>query len=238
MQRSLDILFTSLALLVLSPLLIPIAILLRLTGEGEIFYSQVWVGKDGKLFKLFKFATMLKNSPNLGTGMITVKSDPRILPMGSFLRKTKTNELPQLLNILQGDMSIVGPRPQTQRCFDAFPAAAQKAIVKVLPGLTGIGSIVFRDEEAMLHGNKDSVRFYDEVIAPYKGTVEEWYVANQSVRNYLMIIFVTAWVIVLPASTLVWRVFPGLPVPPLNSGLKVWNHPKSPDNLGLVKFGF
>ena len=131
MQRLLDIVFSGLALLVLSPLLLPIALALRLTGEGEVFYVQQRVGRGGALFGLYKFATMLKNSPNLGTGTVTVKHDPRVLPMGRFLRKTKINELPQLLNIFKGDMSVIGPRPQTQRCFDAFPASAQAQIVKV-----------------------------------------------------------------------------------------------------------
>ena len=168
MQRLLDIVLSVLALLVLSPLLVPIVILLRLTGEGEVFFLQARVGKGGKAFNLYKFATMLKNSPTIGTGTVTVKNDPRILPIGNFLRKTKVNELPQLLNILKGDMSIIGPRPQTQRCFDAFTPASQRAIVQVRPGITGIGSIVFHDEENVLHGHADSVRFYDEVIAPYK----------------------------------------------------------------------
>ena len=93
-------------------MLVPVAIVLRLTGEGEVFFLQERVGKDGKPFKLYKFATMLKNSPNMGTGTVTLKHDPRVLPVGRFLRKTKINELPQLLNILIGDMSVVGPRPQ------------------------------------------------------------------------------------------------------------------------------
>ena len=100
MQRLFDILLSGLALLVLSPLMVPIAIALRLTGEGEVLYFQDRVGKGGKIFKLYKFATMLKNSPTMGTGTVTVKNDPRILPMGRFLRKTKINELLQLLNIL------------------------------------------------------------------------------------------------------------------------------------------
>jgi hypothetical protein len=128
---------------------------------------QSRVGRSGKPFNLYKFVTMLKNSPAIGTGTVTIKNDPRILPIGHFLRKTKINELPQLLNILFGDMSVIGPRPQTQRCFDAFTATSQAAIVQVRPGLSGIGSIIFRDEENLLHGQADSVRFYDEVIAPY-----------------------------------------------------------------------
>jgi lipopolysaccharide/colanic/teichoic acid biosynthesis glycosyltransferase len=215
MQRLLDFILSALALLVLSPLLLPIALLLRFTGEGEIFFLQNRIGKDGKIFSLYKFATMLKDSPNLGTGSITAKNDPRILPMGQFLRKSKINELPQLINILRGDMSIVGPRPQTQRCFDAFLPKSQKAITQVRPGLSGIGSIIFRDEEAMLHGQVDLVQFYDKEIAPYKGALEEWYVANQGLWLYLMLIGLTAWVIIFPKSKVVWKAFPTLPRSPV-----------------------
>ena len=215
MQRSLDILLSGLALLVLSPLLVPIAIALRLTGEGEVFFIQQRVGRGGRPFGLYKFATMLKDSPNIGTGTVTVKGDPRVLPLGRFLRKTKINELPQLLNIFKGDMSIIGPRPQTQRCFDAFPARSQAEIIKVRPGLSGIGSIVFRDEEELMHASAEPERFYDEVIMPYKGKLEEWYVANQGLRTYLAGIFATAWVVLFPTSRIVWSLFPGVPRPPL-----------------------
>ena len=214
MQRLFDIVFSGLALLMLAPLLVPIAIALRLTGEGEVFFIQQRVGRGGQPFGLYKFATMLKNSPNLGTGTVTVKNDPRVLPLGRFLRKTKINELPQLLNIFKGDMSIIGPRPQTQRCFDAFPARSQAEIIKVRPGLSGIGSIVFRDEEELMHASKEPERFYDEVIMPYKGALEEWYVAHQGLWTYLAAIFVTAWVVLVPESRLAWRVFPQLPAVP------------------------
>ena len=213
MQRMLDILLAGLALVVLSPLLIPIACVLRLTGEGEVFFLQERVGKNGKVFRLYKFATMQKNSPNMGTGTVTLKNDPRILPLGRFLRKTKINELPQLINILNGDMSTIGPRPQTQRCFDAFPMATQRAIVQVRPGLSGVGSIVFRNEEEIMHGHKDPNHFYDNVIMPYKGQLEEWYVENQNIRTYFMLIGLTAWVVCFPASNAVWLVFNGLPQP-------------------------
>ncbi|MGY1457331.1 sugar transferase [Luteimonas sp. A534] len=214
MQRLLDIVFSGLALLVLSPLLVPIAIALRLTGEGEVFYVQQRIGLGGRMFGLYKFATMLKNSPSLGTGTVTVKHDPRVLPLGRWLRKTKINELPQLLNIFEGDMSIIGPRPQTQRCFDAFPARSQAEIVKVRPGLSGIGSIVFRDEEDLMHASAEPERFYDDVIMPYKGALEEWYVANQGLWTYLCSIAVTAWVVLVPGSGIAWRVFHELPEPP------------------------
>lgn len=215
MQRIFDVIFSALALLVLSPLLLPLMILLRLTGEGEIFFVQQRVGLNGRPFGLLKLATMLKDSPNIGTGTVTVKGDPRVLPVGKFLRKTKLNELPQLINILKGDMSVIGPRPQTQRCFDAFPKAVQAQIVQVRPGLSGIGSIVFRDEENLLHGHQQQERYYDVVIAPYKGALEEWYVANQGLRTYFLLIVLTVWVVLLPKSSIVWRVFENLPSPPL-----------------------
>lgn len=214
MQRLFDILFSALALVVLAPLLIPVVVLLRLTGEGEIFYVQQRVGEGGRMFGLLKFATMLKDSANIGTGTVTVKNDPRVLPMGKFLRKTKINELPQLINILVGDMSVVGPRPQAQRCFDAFPEDVQREIVKVKPGLSGVGSIFFRDEEDLLHEVANPTDFYDRVIAPYKGELEKWYVQHATLRNYFMVIFVTAWVVIFPKSRIAWSVFSELPAPP------------------------
>ncbi|UWR01287.1 sugar transferase (plasmid) [Rhodobacteraceae bacterium S2214] len=214
MTRLLDIVLSGLALLVLSPLLIPLAIALRLTGEGEIFFKQQRVGRNGKMFGLYKFATMLKNSPSTGTGTVTVKDDPRVLPLGKFLRKTKINELPQLLNILFGDMSIIGPRPQTQRCFDAFPERSQAEIVKVRPGLSGVGSIIFRGEEDMMHASEDPDRFYDDIIMPYKGLLEEWFVKNKSVATYVKGIIVTIQVVLKSESQVAWTAFKGLPEPP------------------------
>jgi lipopolysaccharide/colanic/teichoic acid biosynthesis glycosyltransferase len=111
-------------------------------------------------------------------------------------------------------MSIVGPRPQTRRCFAAFPPVSQSEIVKVRPGLSGIGSIVFRDEEELMHASREPERFYDDVIMPYKGRLEEWYVSHQGIRTYVLTIFITAWVVAFPKSRLVWRLFPGLPAPP------------------------
>ncbi|MDX1810150.1 MAG: sugar transferase [Sulfurospirillaceae bacterium] len=215
MQRFFDILFSGLALVVFSPFLIPIAIALKFTGEGEIFYVQDRIGKDGKKFGLLKFATMLKDSPNMVMGTVTVKNDPRVLPFGTFLRKTKINELPQLLNILLGDMSVIGPRPQTERCFLAFPQNSQDAIVQVKPGLSGIGSIVFRDEESILDNPKvDRLKFYDEVIAPYKGELEQWYVKHQNLYTYFMLIGLTVWVVLFSDSKVYKSIFKDLPISP------------------------
>ena len=214
MQRIFDILFSGIALALLSPLLLPLMLILRVTGEAEVFFLQNRVGRAGKHFKLYKFATMLKNSPNIGTGTVTVKNDPRVLPLGGLLRKTKINELPQLINIFNGDMSIIGPRPQTQRCFDAFPLSSQSEIIKVRPGLSGIGSIIFRNEEDMMHANKNPEDFYDVIIMPYQGELEAWYVANQNILSYLSLIGITVWIVLFPRSNLLLNVFKLLPPHP------------------------
>ena len=213
MQRALDVVLAFLALLLLSPLLATVIVVLRLTGEGEVLFRQKRVGQNGKVFGLYKFATMIKDSPNLGTGTVTVKDDPRILPVGRFLRKTKINELPQLMNVLVGDMSVIGPRPQTLRCFNAFPVRSQDRIRSVRPGLSGIGSIVFRDEEEMMDAAGDPEDFYDNVIMPYKGQLEEWYADNRSVYLYAQLIALTALVVFFPKSNIIWKAFPSLPPP-------------------------
>tara|TARA_B100000886_G_scaffold291069_1_gene216511 strand:+ start:130 stop:807 length:678 start_codon:yes stop_codon:yes gene_type:complete len=214
MDRFFDILFSVIAMLLLFPVLVPIVILLKLTGEGEVFFLQERIGQGGEKFKLYKFATMLKNSPNIGTGTVTMRGDPRILPVGTFLRKTKINELPQLLNIFFGDMSIIGPRPLTAQTFGAYSESAQGFISQVRPGLSGIGSIIFRDEEEIMDGATASINFYEKVIVPYKGALEEWFVLNKSLYIYFMAILVTAWRVLIPNTKIAWRVFKNLPEPP------------------------
>lgn len=214
MQRIFDIIFSGIALFGLFPLLIPIIVILRFSGEGEIFFLQKRVGKNGQLFDLYKFATMLKNSPYTATGTITVKNDYRVLPFGRALRKTKINELPQLLNILRGEMSFIGPRPLTPQTFSAYSSGLQEVIQQVRPGLSGVGSIVFRNEESILAEEINSLSIYRDVIAPYKGLLESWYVENQRISTYFFAIFITIWVVIFPKSSLVWRVFHTLPAPP------------------------
>ena len=127
-KRFFDIFFSLLAIVILSPIIIPIVILLKLTGEGYIFYFQKRIGYKSNYFDIWKFATMLKDSPNIGTGTITLRKDPRITPMGGFLRMTKINELPQLFNVFKGDMSFVGPRPLVDKNFIATPKEIKDAI--------------------------------------------------------------------------------------------------------------
>ena len=214
MERFFDIILSGLALLVLSPIFIIVIFILKLTGEGEIFFLQERVGKDGKLFKLYKFATMLKDSPNIGTGTITTKEDPRVLPVGKFLRKTKINELPQLLNIFFGHMSVIGPRPLTCETFESYSIDIKEIIKSVKPGLSGIGSIIFRDEEEIMDGEMATINFYNNTIAPYKGSLEIWFVSNKSLYIYFVAIFVTIWAVINPKSKIAWKLFSNLPKPP------------------------
>ena len=189
-------------------------IILRFTGEGEILYKQKRVGMYGKEFILYKFATMLKNSPSMGAGDITLHNDPRVLPFGTFLRKTKINELPQLLNILNGNMSIVGPRPMVPKTYSKYSKSARQIMNTVRPGLTGIGSIFFRDEEKFLSNNKDSMNFYQTTIIPYKSLLELWFVDNNSIYLYFKIIIVTVWVVLFPKSKNYLYFFKELPKKP------------------------
>ena len=214
MEGLFDIFFSGLALLVFCPLLVPIIVVLKCSGKGEVFFLQERIGKKGAVFKLFKFATMLKNSPNLGTGTVTTRSDPRVLPVGKFLRKTKINELPQLLNIFFGNMSVIGPRPLTTQTFDSYSDSTQEVIKHVRPGLSGIGSIIFRGEEEIMHGASASFDFYENVVAPYKGSLEEWFVLNRGLYIYFLAIFMTMWAVFIPTTKMHWRMFKDLPEPP------------------------
>jgi len=195
--------------------MIPVIIGLLLTGEHYVFYFQKRIGYKNKPFNIWKFATMLKASPSLAGGLHTTRKDPRVLPMGGFIRKTKINELPQIVNILKGDMSIVGPRPLVDKTFDPYPDHVKAIIYNVKPGLTGIGSIVFRDEEGLLsNAGMPPHEFYAKHILPHKGELELWYQEHLSFYTDLMLIFLTAWIIVSPESNLAYTVFKDLPEKP------------------------
>lgn len=214
MKRFIDLVLSVIALILISPLFIPIVIILLLTGEHYVFYTHDRVGFKGETFKLIKFSTMLKDSPNLGTKDITVRNDPRVFPFGRFLRKTKINELPQILNVIKGDMSIIGPRPLTPRNFNFYPEKAKNNISKLKPGLSGIGSIVFRDEEAILSKYKTSLdNFYKLNISPYKGELETWYLNHQNTWLDFKLMGLTALIIIHPSID-INIFFKGLPKKP------------------------
>ena len=153
-KRLVDIVFSLILIVLLFPIFIVIIIILKFSGDGEVFYLQERVGYKNKNFKIYKFATMIKNSPNLGSGDVTLRNDPRVTYIGKYLRKSKINELPQIINVLFGDITLVGPRPLMKPGFDRYALKFQKNIYNIKPGLTGIGSIVFRDEE-----NHDGFKF-------------------------------------------------------------------------------
>ena len=212
-KRSLDIVVSFVALVILLPFFIPIIIILKFTAEGEVFYFQERIGINNSKFQIFKFATMLKNSMNMGSGSITLQNDFRVTFIGKFLRKTKINELPQIINVLKGDMSLVGPRPLVAKTFSAYNEDVQSNIYNVKPGITGIGSILFRDEESIVSAvlNEDHFEFYKRVIAPYKGEVEMWYQKNCSFYLDIQLILITSWVILSPKTRLYEKWFSNLP---------------------------
>lgn len=210
-KRGLDIILSLTALIILSPVFLPVCVVLLLTGEHEVFYFQERIGYGGKPFNVWKFATMVKNSPSLGMGLITTRNDPRVLPVGRFLRKTKLNELPQLINILIGDMSIIGPRPLIPDSYYEYTEDVRAYITQLHPGLSGIGSVIFRDEEYYVSKADDPIKYYNEQILPVKGELEKWYFYNVSLYVDFMIVFLTCWVIIAPKSDLVYRIFKDLP---------------------------
>ena len=209
MQRSLDILFSGMAIILLSPVLLIVTLLLKLTGEGEIFFQQARVGRNKESFQLIKFATMLKDSQNIGAGTVTLKNDPRVLPIGKFLRKTKLNELPQLFNIFKGDMSVIGPRPLHKKQFSFYSITDQAIIASTMPGLSGMGSICFRDEEEILQSSSDADTTYKEKITPKKAMLEKWYVENKGMVLYFKLIVLTIIAVVLPKLDMI-KFFKGL----------------------------
>ncbi len=217
LKRMLDIVVSGIVLLILAAPFLVIMVVLRCTGEGEVWYLQERVGRDGRIFRVFKFATMLRDSPQMGSKDITVKNDPRVLPVGRFLRKTKINELPQFINVFRGDMSLVGWRPLMPMSFEAYADDVKKQIVKVQPGLTGIGSIVFRDEESIVtqakREGRDLRETYRDEIMPYKGALELWYADHAGLWTDLKILLATAIAVIVPGWTGYRRWFSDLPRP-------------------------
>lgn len=212
-KRVVDIVVAVLVLILLLPLFLIVVVVLLMTGEHTVFYRQKRIGYKNKEFFIWKFATMLKDSPNMGTGSITLRGDPRVTTVGRFLRQSKINELPQVINLFTGDMTLVGPRPHMMFDFNHYPEHIKKIIFNVKPGITGIGSIVFRDQEMIMTKAKmDPHKYYKKYLAPYKGELEMWYQENQSLMTDSKIIILTAFVIVSSKIDLVNIFFKNLPV--------------------------
>ena len=212
-KRFFDIVFSFIVLVILTPFFASVSLLLLFTGENEILYFQERIGYKNKKFKIWKFATMIKNSLSLGSGSITTVNDFRVTKVGKYLRKSKINELPQIINILKGDISIVGPRPLIEDIFLFYPDIYRNEIYSVKPGLTGIGSIIFRDEESIISSitSEKPLDYYKRVISPYKGELEMWYQSKRSFVLDSQLIFLTAWVIIFPETRIYERWFKDLP---------------------------
>ncbi|MFA0962042.1 sugar transferase [Roseivirga sp. BDSF3-8] len=211
-KRGFDLIISLTVFIMVSPLFLAIMLILSVTGEREVFYRQKRVGYRNEPFYILKFATMVKNSSKIGTGDITLRNDPRVTKVGRILRITKLNELPQILNVINGDMSLVGPRPLMPVSFENYSPEVQASIYNAKPGITGIGSIIFRDEEKMVSESGMEPRmFYSQFIFPYKGAVEMWYQRNSCFFTDLNLLLLTVWVVLNSDSRIYYKVFPDLP---------------------------
>jgi len=194
LKRLFDIVLSLFGLILISPVLVALAIMIKKEDRGPVFYRGVRVGRFGKLFRIFKFRTMVVNAEKLG-GPSTADDDPRITKVGNFIRKFKLDELPQLINVLKGEMSFVGPRPEVQMYVDMF-TEEERAILSVRPGITDWASIWNPDEGGILAGSLDPEKTYMEKIRPEKIRLQLKYVRERSFWNDLKIIAQTIITIV------------------------------------------
>jgi len=190
-KRAFDLLASASGLVVLAPLLLLIAVAVKLDSPGPVLFRQERVGRNGRIFRIRKFRTMVRDAPRLG-GAITVGRDPRITRVGHVLRRYKLDELPQLIDVLLGDMSLVGPRPEVPKYVALYPPGIRERVLSVRPGLTDNASLAYIDENAQLAGAADPEREYVEKILPEKLRLYVEYVDNRSLALDLSIIGRTA----------------------------------------------
>jgi len=189
MIRFFDFLFTILGLIILSPLFLIVAIWTKLDSNGPVFYRQTRVGMNNKDFKLLKFRSMVTDADK--KGLITVGGrDPRVTRSGYFIRKYKLDELPQLINVLKNDMSLVGPRPEVRKYVDLYNEI-QRMVLSVKPGITDYASIEYIDENEILGKAENPEKVYIDQIMPEKILYNMKYIQNRSVKEYFKIIFLT-----------------------------------------------
>lgn len=189
-KRSLDLILACAALIVLLPFLLVVAVLIRLESEGPVLFNSVRIGKDGKPFNLLKFRTMVKDASALSTVVSTPVDDPRITPLGHFLRKYCIDELPQLINVVRGEMSIVGPRPEVPQYVRLF-TEEQKQILSIRPGLSDWATLWVGDKGTRLRGSSDPEKIYIEEIRPEKMRLQLQYVRNRNLFTDFHIIGLT-----------------------------------------------
>ena len=211
-KRFFDIVFALMGIVITGPFLLLSIFIIFISGETKPLFIQLRVGKNRQLFRFYKLRTM-KRTQSRNSGPITFHGDDRITKVGLFLRWSKMDEFPQFFNVLNGDLSFVGPRPLMPETFYAYDKSTQKSIAKVKPGITGVGSVVFRNEALLLKqaGENKQKDFYLNKILPYKGELEEWYVKNQSFGVDLKLLFFSAAVIAYSRMTGLHNYFKNLP---------------------------
>ena len=190
LKRLFDVLVSAAGLLLLSPLLVGIALWIKLDSRGPVFFRQQRVGRYGAPFHIHKFRSMREDAPLAGP-QITIGADPRITRAGHFLRRTKLDELPQLLDVLAGTMSLVGPRPEVPRYVAMYPPAVRDKVLSVRPGITDPASIEYRDESTLLARAADPERVYIEQVMPAKLRYAAEYVDRMSLLNDVRLIGAT-----------------------------------------------
>ena len=211
MKRLADLFGALVGTLILSPLLLSVSAVLLVVGERRVFYRQRRVGKGGKEFDLLKFTTMYDSVAARPDGGMAVDTDPEVFPFGRFLRRTKINELPQLFNVIRGDMGLVGPRPLTWRTLNKYDPELLETILQRRPGLTGAASLVFRDEEEILaRAGSNRAEVFNTQIIPRKQRIEAEYAANASLMLDVKIVLATAFSVLLPSSDVPRKLLPDL----------------------------
>lgn len=195
-KRTFDLLFSTTAFLILSPLFILACLLAKIQSKGPIFYRAKRVGMGGKVFEMYKFRTMVVNADQIGIGLTTHK-DPRVTPIGRLLRITKLDELPNLINVIIGDMSLIGPRPEAPN-YVKYYNDTQKQVLQVKPGISGPSQIANRNEEKKLQAQKDPEQYYITELMPKKLALDLQYVATQCFLSDMVWLLKTFWVIFVP----------------------------------------
>lgn len=226
-KRMFDILMAACGLILLTPLLAIIALMIRLDSAGTIFFRQVRIGRAGKPFRIVKFRSMSQSAPDRGPSF-TAAGDPRITRIGALLRTAKLDELPQLFNVLVGDMSLVGPRPEVPDLFAYYSPTEQADFCAIRPGITDYASLLFRDEDRLLAQAADPAAYYRQRLMPIKHELCLRYLAEMSFWTDIKIIVATLFSMVLhrvPESLIEPRIFDWRAGPPLMPPLSAASHP-------------
>jgi lipopolysaccharide/colanic/teichoic acid biosynthesis glycosyltransferase len=216
LKRLFDVIVAATGLLVLAPLLVVLAVLVKLDSPGPVFFRQWRVGQHERPFRIFKFRTMtVQQAP--GAAQVTAAGDPRITRTGQWLRRWKLDELPQLIDVLRGTMSLVGPRPEVPRYVEHYPKAWRERLLSVRPGITDFASVRFRDENELLAGAEDPEREYINVVLPTKLRYALQYVDNPSIASDLKVLGLTLRTVFAPRLPAHWS-----PLPMKDSPLWPW----------------